>query len=99
MEFEAAYARRCGPEGEGIKTIIRMVGLTRLDCVIGALGILRAALLQAIHNARFRTAFQKKLVDQPLMRAVIADLALEREAALALGFRLVRSFRSSRRCG
>jgi putative acyl-CoA dehydrogenase len=69
-----------------------MVGLTRLDCVIGTLGILRAALLQAIHHVRFRSAFQKKLVDQPLMRAVIADLALEREAALALGFRLARAF-------
>jgi len=92
VEFQGAYARRCGPEGEGIKTIIGMVALTRLDCVIGALGILRAALLQAIHHARFRMAFQKKLIDQPLMRAVIADLALEREAALALGFRLARAF-------
>jgi putative acyl-CoA dehydrogenase len=92
VEFERAYARRCGPEGEGIKTIIRMVALTRLDCVIGALGILRAALMQAIHHVRFRTAFQKKLVDQPLMRAVVADLCLEREAALALGFRLARAF-------
>jgi putative acyl-CoA dehydrogenase len=92
VEFQMAYARRCGPEGEGIRTIIGMVGLTRLDCVIGALGILRAALLQAIHHVRFRSAFQKKLVDQPLMRAVIADLALEREAALALGFRLARAF-------
>jgi putative acyl-CoA dehydrogenase len=92
VEFESAYARRCGPEGEGIKTIIQMVGLTRLDCVIGALGILRAALLQAIHNARFREAFGKKLIEQPLMRAVLADLALEREAAVALGFRLARAF-------
>jgi putative acyl-CoA dehydrogenase len=60
--------------------------------VIGVLGILRAALMQAIHHIRFRTAFQKKLVDQPLMRAVVADLCLEREAALALGFRLARAF-------
>ena len=92
VEFQGAYARCCGPEGEGIKTIIRMVALTRLDCVIGALGILRAALMQAIHHVRFRTVFQKKLVDQPLMRAVVADLCLEREAALALGFRLARAF-------
>jgi len=92
VEFQDAYALRCGPEGEGIKTIIRMVGLTRLDCVIGALGILRAALLQAIHHIRYRTAFQKRLIDQPLMRAAVADLALEREAALALGFRLARAF-------
>jgi putative acyl-CoA dehydrogenase len=92
VEFQGAYARRCGPEGEGIKTIIGMVALTRLDCVIGALGILRAALLQAIHHARFRMAFQKKLIDQPLMRAVLADLALEREGATALGFRLAKAF-------
>lgn len=92
VEFEAAYARRCGGEGEGIRTIIGMVGLTRLDCVIGALGILRAALIQAIHHARHRTAFQKKLIDQPLMRAVLADLALEREGATALGFRLAKAF-------
>jgi len=92
VEFEAAYARRSGPEGDGIKTIIGMVGLTRLDCVIGALGILRAAFVQVIHHFRFRMAFGKKLADQPLMRAVVADLALEREAALALGFRLARAF-------
>ena len=92
VEFEGAHALRCGPEGEGIKTIIRMVALTRLDCVIGALGILRAALMQAIHHIRFRTAFQKKLADHPLMRSVVADLCLEREAALALGFRLARAF-------
>jgi len=92
VEFQNAYAQRCGPEGEGIKTIIRMVALTRLDCVIGALGILRSALMQAIHHIRFRTAFQKKLVDQPLMRAVAADLCLEREAALALGLRLAQAF-------
>lgn len=92
VEFEAAYARRCGPEGEGIKTIIGMVGLTRLDCVIGALGILRAALVLAIHHARYRSTFQRKLVDQPLMRAVLADLAIEREGALALGFRLAKAF-------
>lgn len=92
VEFEAAYARRCGAEGDGIKTIIGMVGLTRLDCVIGALGILRAALTQVIHHIRFRMAFGKKLADQPLMCAVAADLALEREAALALGFRLARAF-------
>jgi putative acyl-CoA dehydrogenase len=92
VEFENAYARRCGPEGEGIKTIINMVQLTRLDCVTGSLGIMRSALMQAIHHARHRTAFQKKLVDQPLMRGVLADLSLEREAALALGLRLAAAF-------
>ncbi len=92
VEFESAYARRCGPEGEGVKTIIGMVQLTRLDCVTGSLGIMRGALLQAIHHACHRTAFQKKLIDQPLMRAVLSDLALEREGALALGLRLANAF-------
>jgi putative acyl-CoA dehydrogenase len=92
VEFEDAYARRCGAEGEGIQTIINMVQLTRLDCVTGSLGIMRSALMQAIHHARHRTAFQKKLVDQPLMRGVLADLSLEREAALALGLRLAAAF-------
>jgi len=92
VEFESAYARRCGAEGEGVKTIIGMVQLTRLDCVTGSLGIMRGALLQAIHHARHRTVFQKKLIDQPLMRAVLSDLALEREGALALGLRLASAF-------
>jgi putative acyl-CoA dehydrogenase len=68
------------------------VQLTRLDCVLGSVGIMRSALMQAIHHTRYRTAFQKKLVDQPLMRAVLADLALEREAAVALGLRLAAAF-------
>ena len=92
VEFEGAYAKRCGPEGEGVRTIINMVQLTRLDCVTGSLGIMRSALMQAIHHTRHRTAFQRKLVDQPLMRAVLADLALEREAALALALRLAAAF-------
>jgi putative acyl-CoA dehydrogenase len=92
VEFEGAFAWRCGPEGEGVKTIIAMVQLTRLDCVIASAGHMRAALAAAIHHVRHRRVFQKKLVDQPLMRAVIADLALEREAALALAFRLAAAF-------
>jgi putative acyl-CoA dehydrogenase len=92
VEFEGAYARRCGPEGEGVKTIIQMVQLTRLDCVVGSLGIMRAALMVAIHHVRHRTAFQRKLIDQPLMQAVIGDLALEREGALALGIRMAAAF-------
>jgi putative acyl-CoA dehydrogenase len=92
VEFEGAYARRCGPEGDGVKTIIAMVQLTRLDCIVGSLGIMRAALMAAIHHVRHRVAFQKKLIDQPLMRAVIGDLALEREGALALGMRVAAAF-------
>src|SRR6202049_1173649 len=87
-EFEDAYAVRCGPEGEGIKTIIAMVQLTRLDCVVTSAAYMRAGLAQAIHHARHRSVFQKKLVDQPLMRTVLADLALEREGATALSMRL-----------
>jgi len=92
VEFEGAYAQRCGAEGAGIKTIIEMVQLTRLDCVVASAGLMRAALVQAIHHARHRSVFQKKLADQPLMRAVIADLALEREGAVALAMRIAAAF-------
>ncbi|MGE0338975.1 MAG: acyl-CoA dehydrogenase family protein, partial [Xanthobacteraceae bacterium] len=92
VEFEGAYARRCGPEGEGVKTIIGMVQLTRLDCVTGSLGIMQGALRYAVHHTRYRTVFQRKLIDQPLMRMVLADLALEKEGALALALRLASAF-------
>ncbi len=95
VEFEGAYAQRCGPEGEGVKTIIGMVQLTRLDCVTGSLGIMQGALRHAVHHTRYRTVFQKKLVDQPLMRVVLGDLALEREGALALALRLASAFDKS----
>lgn len=68
VEFESAYALRCGPEGDGVKTIIGMVQLTRLDCVTGSLGIMQGALRYAVHHTRHRTVFQKKLIQQPLMR-------------------------------
>ncbi len=97
VEFEGAYAERCGPEGEGVKTIIGMVQLTRLDCVTGSLGIMQGALRYAVHHTRYRTVFQKKLVDQPLMRMVLGDLALEREGALALALRLASAFDKSSR--
>jgi putative acyl-CoA dehydrogenase len=92
VEFEGAYARRCGPEGAGVKTIIEMVQLTRLDCVVASAGLMQGALAQTIHHVRHRRVFQKKLVDQPLMRAVVADLALEREGAVALAMRLAAAF-------
>jgi putative acyl-CoA dehydrogenase len=95
VEFEGAYAQRCGPEGEGVKTIIGMVQLTRLDCVTGSLGIMQGALRHAVHHTRHRTVFQKKLIDQPLMRMVLADLALEKEGALALALRLASAFDKS----
>jgi putative acyl-CoA dehydrogenase len=92
VEFEGAYADLIGEEGRGIPTILEMGGYTRLDCAIGSAGLMRQALAQAVHHARYRTAFQKKLIDQPLMENVLADLALESEAAAALTFRLARSY-------
>jgi putative acyl-CoA dehydrogenase len=81
-----------GEEGRGVRTIINMVQLTRLDCAIASAGLMRMALAQAIHHARYRTVFQKHLADQPVMRTVLADMALEVEAATALTLRLARSF-------
>ncbi len=92
VEFQDAYAVRVGDEGRGIRTILQMVQLTRLDCAISSAGIMRAALARAVHHARHRSVFQKKLVDQPMMRAVLADLALDGEAAIAVVMRLCRSF-------
>jgi putative acyl-CoA dehydrogenase len=92
VEFFDAYAELIGEEGRGIPTIIEMSNYTRLDCAIGSSGLMRQAVAQAIHHARHRTAFQKKLVDQPLMRNVLADLALEAEAAIMLTFRLARAY-------
>ena len=90
--FTDAFAWRVGKEGRGVRTIINMVQLTRLDCALASAGIMRMALAQALHHARHRTVFQKHLVDQPMMRAVLADMALDVEAATALVMRLARSF-------
>jgi putative acyl-CoA dehydrogenase len=92
VEFAQAYAVRVGAEGAGLRTILEMVQLTRLDCAIASAGLMRMALAQAVHHTRHRLAFQKKLVDQPLMRAVLADMALDVEGALAAVMRLCRSF-------
>src|SRR5947208_253468 len=92
VEFVDAFAWPVGEEGRGVPTIINMVQLTRLDCAIASAGLMRMALAQAIHHARHRTVFQKHLADQPMMRAVLADMALEAEAATALTLRLARSF-------
>jgi putative acyl-CoA dehydrogenase len=92
VEFEGAYARRVGGEGEGIRTILAMVQLTRLDCAISSTGMMRAALARAMHHTRHRAVFGKPLAEQPMMRAVLADMALEVEGALALVMRLCRSF-------
>jgi putative acyl-CoA dehydrogenase len=92
VEFEGAHAWLIGEEGRGVPTIIEMVTCTRLDCAVGSAGEMRLALANAIHHCRHRTVFQKRLVDQPLMTQVLADMALDVEAATALSFRLARSF-------
>ncbi|WP_026120788.1 acyl-CoA dehydrogenase family protein [Nocardiopsis potens] len=88
IEYEEAFAWRVGEPGKGVRTIIEMVNGTRLDCVIGSAAGMRAGLLQAVHHASERRAFGKALIDQPLMRNVLADLALESEAATTLMTRL-----------
>src|SRR5918911_3381535 len=92
VEFAGAWARMVGPEGRGVPTIIEMVNYTRLDCVLGSTGLLRAAVAQAIHHCAHRAAFGKLLIDQPLMRNVLADLAIEAEAAAVLAMRLARAY-------
>jgi putative acyl-CoA dehydrogenase len=95
VEFFDAYAELIGEEGRGIPIIIEMSTYTRLDCAVGSSGLMRQAVVQAVHHARHRRAFQKKLVDQPLMTNVLADLVLEAEAAVALSFRLARAYDQS----
>jgi len=92
IEYHNAWARRVGEDGKGVKTIIEMVMHTRLDCVVGSAGGMRAALAQALWHASHRTAFQKTLIDQPAMTSVLADLSLETWGATALAFRLARAF-------
>ncbi|MFM9698783.1 acyl-CoA dehydrogenase family protein [Streptomyces europaeiscabiei] len=87
-EFDGTVAWRVGPEGQGVKTIIEMVNCTRLDCVMGSATLMRRTLVEAGHHARHRSAFGARLLDQPLMRNVLADLALESEAATTLTLRL-----------
>src|SRR5204862_7097921 len=91
VEFAEAFALRVGEEGRGVRTIIEMVQLTRLDCAYASAGLMRMALAQALHHARHRSVFQKRLVDQPMMRSVLADVALEVEDGRALVLRLARS--------
>ena len=92
VEFHGAYAERVGAEGKGIRTIIQMVQLTRQDCAIASAGLMRSGLAHALHHARHRSVFQKHLADQPLMQAVLSDMALYVEASVALVMRLCRSF-------
>jgi putative acyl-CoA dehydrogenase len=87
-EFEDTVGWLVGEEGRGVRTIIEMVSMTRLDCVIGSATLMRAAVSQAIHHAQHRAAFGALLVDKPAMQNVLADLALESEAATTLMMRL-----------
>ncbi|MBX9361569.1 acyl-CoA dehydrogenase family protein [Streptomyces sp. WAC04114] len=92
VEFDGTWARRVGEEGRGVRTIIGMVAATRLDCVLGSAGLMRQAVAQAVHHCTYREAFGGKLVDKPLMRNVLADLALESEAATTLALRLAAAY-------
>ena len=92
VEFQDAFGVMVGEEGRGIPTIIEMANHTRLDCVIGSAALMRHAFVQAAHHARHRTAFGRHLAEQPLMRNVLSDLALESEAATLLMLRLARAF-------
>jgi putative acyl-CoA dehydrogenase len=92
VEFLGAEAELIGEEGKGIATIMEMVTLTRLDCALASSGLMRLALANAVRHAKHRTVFQKRLIDQPVMMQVLADLSLHSEAATALAFRLAGSF-------
>jgi putative acyl-CoA dehydrogenase len=92
IEYAGASAQLVGEAGHGVRTIIRMVHHTRLDAALSSAALMRQAVAQALHHAAHRSAFQKRLIDQPLMRNVLADLALEAEAAMVVAMRLARAF-------
>jgi putative acyl-CoA dehydrogenase len=92
VEFDGTWARRVGEEGRGVAAVIGMVAATRLDCVLGSAGLMRQAVAQAVHHCSQRRAFGGPLVDKPLMRNVLADLAVESEAATTLGLRLAAAY-------
>jgi putative acyl-CoA dehydrogenase len=92
VEFDGAWARLVGEEGRGVPTIIEMVTHTRLDCVIGSSSGMRQAVAQATHHAAHRSAFGKRLLEQPLMQNVLADLCVESEAATVTMMRLARAY-------
>ncbi|MCB1041638.1 MAG: acyl-CoA dehydrogenase family protein [Acidobacteria bacterium] len=88
IEYHQAWAQIVGDPGRGISTILEMVAHTRLDCVLGSVGIMRAALNAAIHHCKHRQAFGRRLIEQPVMRQVLADLILEWRAALVFAWEL-----------
>ena len=97
VEFANALGQMVGNSGEGVKTIIDMVTLTRLDCAVASAGLMRAGLAEAVHHARHRVAFETTLIDKPLMLRVLADMALDVAAATALAMRLGRAFDNAAR--
>ncbi|MFJ7196526.1 MULTISPECIES: acyl-CoA dehydrogenase family protein [unclassified Streptomyces] len=92
VEFDGTWARRVGEEGRGVRTVFGMVAATRLDCVIGSAALMRQAVAQAVHHCTYRSVLGGVLVDKPLMRNVLADLALESEAATVLAMRLAAAY-------
>jgi putative acyl-CoA dehydrogenase len=99
VEFHNAWAVLVGEEGRGISTIMEMVNHTRLDCAVGSAALMRQALVQALFHAAHRRVFERRLIEQPLMMNVLADLAVEVEAATALAMRLARSYDAARVAG
>jgi len=96
VEFDSAMAYMLGAPGEGIRTILDMVTLTRLDCALASAGIMRASMSEAVHHVRGRKVFGKELIDQPIMTRVLADMALDVAGATALAFRLAEAFDRAR---
>ncbi|NKN36760.1 acyl-CoA dehydrogenase [Agrobacterium sp. a22-2] len=96
VEFTDAFGYLLGEPGGGIRTILEMVTLTRLDCALASAGIMRASMAEAVHHVRGRAVFGKKLIDQPIMTRVLADMALDVAAATALSFRLADAFDRAR---
>jgi putative acyl-CoA dehydrogenase len=92
IKLDGAWGRMVGEEGRGVRTILEMVGHTRLDCVIGSAAVMRAATANAVHHAAHRSSFGRRLAEQPLMRNVLADLCVEAEAATMLMLRLARAY-------
>jgi len=92
VEFGGTWARRVGEVGRGVPTIIEMVAATRLDCALGSAALMRQAVAQALHHATYRSAFGGPLIDKPLMRNVLADMALESEAATTTALRLAAAY-------
>ena len=95
IEFDKTYGTMVGEEGKGIQTIIQMVTGNRLYCAMSSAAIMRQALVQAMHHTKHRIAFQKRLIQQPLMKNTLADMAIEVEAALAVDIRVAKAMDNS----